>query len=388
MNKFVTGTLALAVAGSVTYAAPPTSDWLELDSEISTLATSMTATGEYINIKVLLRGGYAYASDDLSTGAGMYSDADDISGFRFWDVVVAGGAQVGDVNLRLSFNFARPETDFSSKKSLWGGEGLGAVLEDAYAVWSCGDTVDVIAGQYKPHITRTSYTDPENLFFLERSAIGAEFDAYDMGFGLRGSYEQFAWNVDVMNGSSPLLDNGICSGHVYIVRALWNFGRDAGGYEEDPEDAYGAGDDHAGSLGFFYLSEDISGADTNIYGIDGQGTFGQIGWGFEYESRDDDAYGILISPWNVLSSGLLMQGDSNPFMLYGTYMVNEEWGVGLRYEALDNDDDGTDNDIITLGVNMYDVGHNGKIGASIAMISDDRDDATVFQAGYTYGASR
>ena len=390
MNKFVTGTLALAVAGSVTYAGPPNSDWLELDREINSLASSMTATGEYINIKVLLRGGYAYASDDINTGG--YSDSDDVSGVRFWDAAIAGGAQVGDVTLRLGFDFARDmhEADLGSpgdKASVWGNEGFGAILEDAYAMWLCGD-VNVIVGQYKPHVTRTGYTDPENLFFLERSVMGAELDAYDMGFGLRGTYEQFGWNVDIMNGGSSTLDNGIYSGHIYVLRALWNFGRDPGGYESDPEDAFGAGDDHAGTFGFFYVSEDISGGDTTTWGIDGQGTFGQIGWGFEYASRDDDAYGFVGCPWNQLWDGLYLDGDSNPWMLYGTYMLNEEWGIGLRYEDLDNDTDGTENTVMTLGVNMYDVGHNGKLGASVAKIDDVRDDATVFQVGYTYGASR
>ncbi|MEW6071454.1 MAG: hypothetical protein AB1726_02520 [Planctomycetota bacterium] len=403
MNRFVTGALALAAAGSAAYAEPATSDWLELDSELSTLASSTTATGDYTNLKVLLRGGYVYSGDELAVG----DDDGSISGVRFWDVAVAGGTQVGDVGVRLGFDFARQNWFYS--KSFDGLEWT-PTLEDAYATWKCGE-VDVIAGQYKPHVTRTGFTDPEYLFFLERSAMGSLYDWYDAGIGARGSFGDFSWNVDVMNGAGDEIyfgdyRGGISSGHIYILRALWNFGRTVGGYEMAPEDAYGAGDDPTGTIGVWYVMDDIwNGWDTDTYGIDGQGTFGQFGWGFEVESRDDDAGEHLTAPgWNSLYWPLLFGGDSTPWMVYGTWQVNEEWGVGLRYEDLDNSGplwtdgpEGGDDTVLTLGVNRYDVGHNGKIGASVAMIDSsdneywdgyDFGSTTVFQVGYTYGASR
>lgn len=383
MNKFVTGALALAAAGSAAYADPVPSDWLELDSELNTLASSTTATGDYTNLKVLLRALYIYSSDELAVGI----DDSSISGIRFADAAIAGGTQVGDVNVRVGFDFAR-HSDFLTKQY---GLDLSATLEDAYAKWKCGQ-VDVIAGQYKPHVTRTNFTDPEYLFFLERSAIGSLYDWYDAGIGVSGSFGDFGWNVDVMNG------DGLTSGHVYIARALWNFGRTVGGYEMAPEDAYGAGDDLAGTIGVWYIADDIyAGEDTDTYGVDGQGTFGQFGWGFEAEQRDDDAGPHPTFPgWNSLYYPLDFAGDSTPWMIYGTWQVNEEWGVGLRYEDLDNSGplysggpDGDDNTVLTLGVNRYDVGHNGKIGANVAQIdSEGFDDATVFQVGYTFGASR
>ena len=372
MNKFVTGALALAFAGSATYADPGNGDWLKLDSEINSLAPSIAATGDYTNIKVLLRGGYTYGTDDLSTGDFGGGDAPDVigenvSGVRFWDAEINGGTQVGDVKVRLGFDLA----------------GGTANMQDGYALWGCGN-FDMIVGQYKPHVTRSSYTDPENLFFLERSLQGTVADVYGPGFGARGTYDAFSWYVDIMNGIY-----GTDTGHYYLLRGLWNFGRDAGGYETDPEDAYGAGDDPAGTIGLSYQTEDETQGDTDTWTIDGQGTFGQIGWGFEYSDLDEHSGGtIATGGWNLLKAGLAFEGDSNPFMIFGTYMLNEQFGVGVRYEDMDNGDMGNDNTVITLGVNMYDVGHNGKIGVNVASISDDRDDSTVFQAGYTFGASR
>jgi hypothetical protein len=408
MNKYVTGALALAVAGSAAYADPGNSDWLELDSGINTLATSTNATGDYANIKVLLRTGFIYGDDGLVNGrvlddntGDFLDDGASLSGFRLMDAEINGGTQIGDVAVRLGFDLAGRNMD----------------LQDAYAMWACGG-FDVIAGNYKPHITRTGFTDPENLFFMERSVIGASNDFYDTGIGFRSTMDQFSFGVDVMNSGSightvdmlvgsnsgffsSGIGNSIESGHEYILRAIWNFGREPGNYETDPEDAYGASDDLVGSVGFFYTMDDIinHGADTEVMGLDGQGTMGQFGFGFEVEDRADDAIAVTGSNWNevayhidaggtpIVVPGLVLQGDSNPFMLYGTYQVNEQFGVGLRYEDLDNGDV-DDNSVITLGGNMYDVGHNGKLSANLVQISSDFDDTTVFQVGYTFGASR
>jgi hypothetical protein len=333
-----------------------------------------------------------------------YDDSN--SAVRLWDVEVNGGAQIGDVQLRLGFDFARL-FDLGYVENGYGSDYYSgfATLQDAYALWACGEYFDVICGHYKPHVTRTNYTDPENLFFLERSVIGSNYDWYDSGIGLRGSYEGFGWNIDVMNGPDDRM--GLENGHIYVLRALYNFGRDAGGYETDPEDAFGAGDEFVGTVGAFYQTDDIwnsSGGKelkTEVYGLDGQGTYGQFGFGFEVAMRGDHANEHYTSPgWNALYYPLEFAGDSTPWMLYGTYMINDQWGVGVRYEDMDNGGDmwdslfgetpdkGDDNTVITLGVNMYDVGHNGKIGANVVSIESERDDSTVFQVGYTYGASR
>jgi hypothetical protein len=419
MNKFVTGALALAVAGSAAYAEPPNSDWLELDSEINTLASSVAATGDFANIKMLLRGGYTYGSDGLSVGLVQgpgvppsWSGADDSnSAVRLWDAEISGSTTIGEVQVRLGMDFARL-TDYDDADDgppfandiTVNAENFGyALLQDAYAMWDCGYDIDIICGRYKPHVTRSGYTDPEQLFFLERSVIGSSFDWYDQGIGARGIIGDFAWNVDVMNG--PDDRSGLEGGHLYILHALWNFGREPGNYESDPEDANGAGDEFVCTVGAFYQANDIwnregtQELDTDLYGIDFQGTYGQFGFGLEIESRDDHTDGHYSGPgWNALLHPLEFNGDSMPWMVYGTYMINDQWGVGLRYEDLDNGSEkfkgapaqlkGADNTVITAGVNMYDVGHNGKLGANIALISDDRDDTTVFQVGYTYGASR
>jgi len=210
-----------------------------------------------------------------------------------------------------------------------------------------------------------------------------------------------------MNGA-----NGVYSRHQYIGRAIWNIGRDPGNYETDPEDAFGASDDFVGTVGLFLEFDDVyRGEDTDNYGIDMQGTMGQFGFGFEAVVRDDDAGGHRVAPgWNFLDlstyldsvlndqpwgAPMVLAGDSTPWSIFGTYQINEQFSVGARLEDLDNGGklwkngpNGDDNSAITLGGNMYDVGHNGKLSANIVSIDSDFDDSTIFTVGYTFGASR
>lgn len=105
---------------------------------------------------------------------------------------------------------------------------------------------------------------------------------------------------------------------------------------------------------------------------------------------DDDSTSFEThSNWLSLDSPLAFEGDSTPWSLFGTYQLDEQFGFGLRYENLDNGGTGfDDNKVLTLGANMYDVGHNGKLGLNIVKIDSDTDDSTIVTAGYTFGASR
>jgi len=92
MNLFVKGALALAATSTVGLADPAdSSDWLELDSEINSLATTYASSqGDGMGWSGLLRYNYTFSSDDVATGNG-----DDVSGFDFDDADIAFWGGIG-----------------------------------------------------------------------------------------------------------------------------------------------------------------------------------------------------------------------------------------------------------------------------------------------------
>lgn len=382
MNRLLTSALAIAAVGAVGNAANGNDgDWLELDSEINGLATSVATQGDYMDIKALLRGFYNYSSDELATftgfdGGGNPVFGDDVSGVTLEDAEINGNFQVGDVKLRLGVDF----------------NGGSADLQDAFAMYRVNDDVSVRMGRYKPHVTRSNYIDPDKQFFPYRTALGAAFDFWDEGVGAYGDVEALSWSFDIFNGPQF---NGNRSGHLYLLRALWNFGRLPGLYETTPEDAFGAGDEPAFTIGGTILENDVNSGDAGLYAVDAMGTVGRIGFGAEVAVIGEDAalgtQNQAGGQWNALAAPLVFgDGDDSTtaWALQGNILPDERFGVGARIENLDNADDVT---IITIAGNMYDAGHAGKLTAAVSLISTDAagfDDTTVFTLGYTFGASR
>ena len=386
MQRLLTSALAIAAVGTLGHATNGTDDdWLELDSEINGLASSVAVQGDWMDIKALLRGFYSFSSDELATldgfdGGGNPIFGDDVSGVNLQDAEINGNFQVGDVKLRLGIDFE---------------DGSGR-LQDAFAMYPVNEDFSVRMGRYKPHALRTNFVDPDKQFFPYRSALGSAFDFYDEGVGAFGDIEAFSWSFDVFNslvvGNRPSgLPNADRSGHLYILRVLWNFGRMPGLYETTPEDAFGSGDELALTVGGSIIEDDVTRGDAGIVAIDCQGTFGRIGFGAEVAAIGDDVALTTQSGWNALALPLAFDDgdrDTTAWALQGNILPTDRFGVGARIESLDNDDN---NQVITIAGNMYDAGHAGKLSAAISFIKTDNnafDDTTVFTVGYTFGASR
>ncbi len=393
MNRLLTSALALTALGAIGHAANGgEDDWLELDSEINGLATSVSTQGDWMNIKALLRGFYNYSNDNMATvvigdpddadsdGDFETSIGDDVSGVSLEDAEVNGNFQVGDFKLRLGIDFRSGGTE----------------LQDAFGMYHVNPDVSVRMGRYKPHVLRSNFTDPDKLFFPYRTALGAAFDYYDEGIGAFGDVDAISWSLDVLNGPS---DNGNRSGHLYVVRVLWNSGRLAGQYETTPEDAFGAGAEPAFTVGATVVENDVDRGDASAIGVDAQGTVGRIGFGAELMRIGEDMMmATQTSGWHSLGTPLMF-GDGNQsttaWSVQGNIMPSDRFGLGARIENLDNAADET---IFTLAANMYDAGHAGKLTAAVSFISTDGgiggttpvnyDDSTVFTLGYTFGASR
>lgn len=361
MNKFVTTALTLAATGVVTHASGD-SEWLELDREIGSLASSLSTQGGGVDIGALIRSSYAFNDDDLNEAA----FGDDTSGFALDDVDVWLEGEVGDFDWRVSMDL-----DFNV-----------AVLEDAYVGWSCGEQFDARLGQFKPRVFRSASIDPEHHFFQERTILGSAFDFWDEGIGFMGIYDPISWYVSLLNGS-----NGFLSDHFYSARVEWSFGDGAG----VGESSMGAGDEAAGTVGVAYAGDDtMAGSDTTLYGVDFAGTFGQIGVFAEVANLDDDLFLFTSADvWTLPPSGgaipVWLTGDSTPWDATVTYAINEEFEAAVRFQNLDNDDDTT---LLSLGLNWYQAGDMAKWHVSYNDISTDFEDGSAIIAGVSVGSSR
>ncbi len=367
MNKFVTTALALAATGVATHASGD-SEWLELDREIGTLASSLsTQGGAGVEIGALIRASYAWNDGDLNEAAFN----DDTSGFNMDDVDAWLEGEVGDFDWRISMDIG---SDFIGANI--------AELEDAYVGWKCGEYFDARLGQFKPRVLRTASIDPEHTFFQERTLLGSAFDIWDEGIGFMGTYDPISWFASVMNGSNDFL-----SDHFYSIRAEWSFGNGAGAGES----AMGAGDEASGTLGGSFAGDDTqSGSDTTIYVVDFAGTFGQIGLFAEIADLDDDVSLSTGSDiWTVPPSGGTipdwLEADSTPWDATLSYALNEEFEAAVRFQSMDNSDDTT---LLSVGLNWYQSGDMAKWHVSYNDVSSDFEDGSAVIAGVSVGSSR
>ena len=398
MNRFVKTALAIAVAGSAAQAGTGDNDWSALDSEINGLASSLKPSQDGSGWAVLLKAVYSNSSDELFTGG---SGEPDLDGFGFNDVDIAFWGSVGIYSWRLS-------ADLDGNT----GASDDLDLEDAYVRFSCGGYFDATVGNFKPRYSQSNSIDPGNLLFIDRSVLGAAGDTWDTGVALSGSYEQFKYYGGIQDGS-----NGHTQGHFYYLRAEFDVGTGAGMYEG----AMGGSDTLNGTAGLTFLANDtfnFEGTGNSDDDLDNDGDSDNIAWladfhgsvsnfGFGAEvaffdddfqaSTDEDYSNIFDSAGNL---ALFLAEDSMPWSAYGSYLINPEWEVAVRYEDLDNGDitpgatgvqvDGPDNTVLSIGLNWYRGSNAGKWQVQYSMIDADSsfDDGDLLEVGYAIGASR
>ncbi len=407
MNRFVKTALALAAAGSVTQAGTGDNEWLELDSEINGLASSLQPPQEDgMGWTALIRGVYSHSSDDIATG-GVGIDGPDLSGFNFNDVDIAFWGNQGPYMWRIS-------TDIINNEA--GQTGNVVDLEDAYIRFACGEYVHAWAGQFKPMPIRSSAVDPEKQLFIDRTALGSTFDFWDTGVGAQGTWEQISWWGAVFNGQ-----NGHTRDHSYVVRLEWNVGTGAGSYEG----AMGGSEELNATIGGAFVLDDtfdftgIPGAsggdldgdgdsDNIAYIFDVNGNVSNFGFGGEvaffdndFTATTDEDFSNLsgdsgVGGGGIVSDALVLADDSTPWNVTGSYLITPEWEVGVRYEDLDNGDfagvsgSGPDNTLLSVVLNWYRSGKGAKWQAQWTDIDADSTfpDGSIFEIGFSVGATR
>jgi hypothetical protein len=382
MNRFVKTALAIAVAGPAAHAGTGDSEWAALDSEISGLASSLQPSqGDGMGWSAMLRAVYAHSSDDIATGPPGGTGGADVSGFNFKDVDLAFWGNSGSFMWRVSADIDDNESGIANGNN-------DLKLEDAYVRWNCGGYFDTQMGQFKPNILSSGNVDPENLLFINRTVLGSSADFWENGIGASGTFEQFGWSVALLNG----LD-GHERDHAYVVRLMWLLGQGAGMYEG----AMGSSDVLNATLGLSWIHDDsfstgVAGGadDTEAYILDFNGSISNFGFGAEIADLGDTFAGATDEDYSNLAVPLILNPESTPWALTGSYLINPEWEVAVRYEDLDNDDTavgpGDDNTVLSVGANWHRDG--GKWQIQWSDIDGDTLDGSVIEVGYAIGKSR
>jgi len=383
MNRFVKTALAIVAAGSVANAGTGGNEWLELDSAINGLSSSLQPSQDGMGWSALIRAVYSHSSDEIAIGGGANSP--DVSGFNFNDVDMAFWGNQGPYMWRVSADISNNE----------GGDNSTAfLLEDAYVKWNCGGYFDAMIGNFKPHASRSNSVDPERLLFIDRTAIGSAMDRWDNGIGASGTWEQAAWYVAVMNGSGAA-GGGHTRDHLYVLRGEWNLGSGAG----LSDGAVGSSDTLNGTAGVTFINDDTvattaGNSDTDMWLLDFHGNVSQFGFGGEVAVINDDFGMATDEDFSNTFVPLILSDDSKPWNVAVSYLINPEWEVGVRYEDLDNDDlagvggAGEDNTLTSLVANWYRGDNAGKWQAQWTDVDGDTLDGSIIEIGYAIGASR
>jgi len=310
MKKLVYSALALSVTSAGALASD--TDWSTLDQEIEALTASTALDNHGPHIGGRIRTWYESNSDT------------DTGDFEVNNARVHATGSHGDYGYKVQVEFA----------------GDATALLDAYVDFAIGGQVNARMGQFKTGLSRSALISANNLFFTDRNNAGSAHNARTEGFMISGDFDQLGWSASIMDGSDGGLDEYLMAFKVdYDVM---------GDGASDAEGAYGGSEAPSLTLGIGMWDD---GADDN----------------------DDGSIIEIHGGTNVWSLGIDMQDDgatdSSPTSIMGTYMLQPDtWELGVR---LEDEDNGSDESTMTIGVNNYLDGHGLKWGFEMASTSSD-----------------
>jgi hypothetical protein len=367
MNKFVLSALALTTAGGLATAGTGSEEWLTLDREIESLAsTQAPASTSGVTINGFIRSSYQN-SGDITAGPAD----NDLSGFSLDNARLHVTGTVGDYSLYVQLEGASdyevPDDGLIPFPLGQGASTGGNVFVlDAYGAWNISDQFKLTLGQFRSPFLGTSQLDENQLLFLDRTISGHLWADRDQGVMLSGQYDMLGWWIAAQNGLDGAGDD-----MAYSARVAF----DAMGTQPKVEGAYGAAEGtNLGISAGYYQDDDSVQDDLAAWNIEAKFIMGPIYLYGSYIDHDD-GYGVLLG-----------QAEGPAIMaLQGSFMfVPDRWEAAVRWEDLDDDNDTS---LLTFGVNYYAVGHDAKWQFNyVTSSSDDSDlEADIFGVGLTVG---
>jgi len=352
MNKFVLGALALTAASTPSLAGEK--DWLALDRDIESLASSLTQnTGGGPSISGFIRSSYAMSGDIAVAPSG-----NDLGGFSVDDARLIVSGSIGNYGVVMEVDGSTDPDIGVGGLGAYGATGgvAGLVFLDGYATFAITDQIKGQIGNFRPPFLASSLRNEDGMLFQDRSLLGQGWAFRDAGVQFSGSFDMLNFAVAVQNGVDGAGDELVMTGRVSFTVM--------GNAPGKNEGALGQGDETSFTVGVGYY-DDGGVVDGKAIAIDGQFGMGQLSAGFEFVDLD------------------VGFGDNTPYNFQVGYMVvPDEWEVGVRYEDLDT---ATDTTAITAGVNWYHNGHAAKWHLNYITIADDvaAAEADIIQVGMT-----
>lgn len=353
MNKFVLGALALTMA--TTPALATETSWSAADRDLAGLSSSLTQGASGVSVSGFLRSSYA-SSSDIQVGG------DDLGGFSIDDAQIWVNGSIGDFSVVV-------QTEASGSSNTAGDVSSVGVLGllDTYASWKATEQLKVQLGQFRPAFLGSSLRNENNLLFIARSALGAEYAFRDLGVQLSGAFGMLNFAVYAQNG-----------GDGQAKEMSYGFRVEATpmGTASNNEGVLGAADNASLTVGLGYLTNDGAVSDDISLGIDANFTMGVFGVSAEIVDLDK---GASLS----LPGGVGVVSDATPFNAAASFAVMpDQLELAVRYEDFDDSDNTT---AITIGANWYLQGHAAKWQANYVTVAADTsaNEFDLIQVGLT-----
>jgi hypothetical protein len=358
MNKFVLSALALTTASGLAVAGSGSEEWLTLDREINSLASTLAPQGSGVTVSGFVRSSYSNSSD-ITVGGNK------LGGFNLDNVRLAVNGTVGDFSVHVSTDGSGSLVPGTGTSIVGAPAGTGAFgVLDAYASWNINEMLRLTVGQFIPRVNANSVINENQMLFLNHTANGALLSMRDQGVMLGGQYDMFNFWLAFVNGMDA-------AGKDLKIAARGEFYAMGGGSASSVEGAYGAAQGNQLTLGLGYSTDD-NGTAANV-------DLAIIAFDATFNTGPISAYAEVVD----YDSGALGASNITTFAVQGGFMfVPDKWEGALRYEDLDT---ATNTTIITAGVNYYLSGHDAKLQANYGMLSDDAPgaDTDIFAIGLT-----
>lgn len=352
MNKFVLSALALTTTGSLAAAGTGSEEWLTLDRELESLASTLAPqSAPGVTVHGFIKTSYANSGDVIVGG-------NDLGGFNLDNVRLSVEGTVGDFSVFVSTDGSSslvPGTGTTLLPFVTGSGGTFGVL-DAYASWNINEMLRLTMGQFLVPVLANGLINENHLLFLNHSVQGTVWNSRDTGVMLAGQYDMFGFWVSIINGTDGAGDE-----LAYALRA--EFYAMGGGVGSTVEGAYGSAQGNRLTIGAGYYNDDGNIPDGIAFAVDANFVSGPLSAAAEVVDYD---------------TGF---GNNTPFSAQvGFMLVPDQWEAALRYEDLDTT---TDTTVITAGINYYMSGHDAKWQLNYSTTDDDVVDLDWFALGLT-----